>query len=828
MIESIVLRNQNLYNIPQHVFSNSEIKYLDLSNNNITILPPEISKLNNLEFLYLNNNQLKNLPLELFGLKSLKVLEIRNNNIKELPDLFSSFENIETFNCQSNPIQAVPNSLFQMFKLKNLIISNLNLYSISPKIGLLNNLIYLDLKGNKLQKVPSSIGNLNKLKYLELNDNKLIELPSSIGNLKNLSKLNLINNLFTEIPTSIGFLENIENIFIDFSERMICPPLNIIEQGYNNILSHLRAFDKNKTVEYLYEAKLIFVGDGEVGKTSVIKRILYNDFNETHKTQGIEINKWIFKLENNKDFEVNIWDFGGQEIFHATHKFFLTERSLYVLVLDARKDDELIAFDYWLNIINLLGNNSPIIIVLNKIDENYKTINETYIKNKFDNVKVFIKTSAKTGEGIQELINIIKEQIIKLNHIGDPLPMSYYNIKKYLEISNDYYITYDKFLTICKENNLNEEDANKLSKYLHDLGIIEHFRNNSILKNTIFIKPDWLTKAVYKLTDSIDLQKKFGEFTFDQLSIYWKDYPNRYYFLLLELMNKFDLCFQTNEKDKYIIAELLSSEGPKIKWEDKDNLKLIFSYDFMPPGVLPRLIVRNSDLIYENKFWKNGVILYLNETYAYLISNSIERKIEINLWGNNIRDFLSILEREISKINSSWNKLIVKQLIPCPCSLCQKPNSESHFFDFKKIRSIRRERDNVQCQNSFQDIPISEIIKDFKPPVKENNSNHTKINIMNIKKIEAKTIEHMNVIDQVENLNQPINRLKITLNNISEVFQKLEDQEIDDLKQIYKNIDESETKDFTKLTKFIENHIVPIGYSASGSALFEILRYAFS
>jgi GTPase SAR1 family protein len=42
---------------------------------------------------------------------------------------------------------------------------------------------------------------------------------------------------------------------------------------------------------------------------------------------------------NGKNFRVNIWDFGGQEIYHQTHQFFLTERSLYALVADTRTEN---------------------------------------------------------------------------------------------------------------------------------------------------------------------------------------------------------------------------------------------------------------------------------------------------------------------------------------------------------------------------------------------------------------------------------------------------------------------------------------------------------
>jgi internalin A len=87
---------------------------------------------------------------------------------------------------------------------------------------------------------------------------------------------------------------------------------------------------------------------------------------EQKKTEGIQITPWSLKL-NGEEVRLHVWDFGGQEIMHATHQFFLTERSLYLLVLNGREGGEDADADYWLRLIESFGGNSPVIVVLNKI-----------------------------------------------------------------------------------------------------------------------------------------------------------------------------------------------------------------------------------------------------------------------------------------------------------------------------------------------------------------------------------------------------------------------------------------------------------------------------
>jgi Ras of Complex, Roc, domain of DAPkinase/TIR domain len=108
----------------------------------------------------------------------------------------------------------------------------------------------------------------------------------------------------------------------------------------------------------LHEAKLILVGRGEVGKTSLVNRLVSNSFaGDESKTQGINITQWPL-TSGKTTYRLNILDFGGQEIMHATHQFFLTERSLYLLVLNGREGGEDVDAEYWLKHIESFGGDS--------------------------------------------------------------------------------------------------------------------------------------------------------------------------------------------------------------------------------------------------------------------------------------------------------------------------------------------------------------------------------------------------------------------------------------------------------------------------------------
>ena len=145
------------------------------------------------------------------------------------------------------------------------------------------------------------------------------------------------------------------------------------------------------------------IGRGAVGKSSLVDCLVHKkpfDPNKK-KTEGIQITAWPLKL-NGEKVRLHVWDFGGQEIMHATHQFFLTERSLYLLVLNGREGGEDADADYWLRLIESFGGNSPVIVVLNKIKEHPFDLNRRALEQKYVGIREFVPTDCEDGTGIDE------------------------------------------------------------------------------------------------------------------------------------------------------------------------------------------------------------------------------------------------------------------------------------------------------------------------------------------------------------------------------------------------------------------------------------------
>jgi internalin A len=213
---------------------------------------------------------------------------------------------------------------------------------------------------NKITDIPDEIVRIKRLAKLNLENNSLINISDELASLERLKYLNLRNNDLKQLPEKIANMSQLTVLEIDKNPFDILPP-EIASQGIDSIRNFFREL---KDPDYLYEVKLILVGEGRVGKTSLSNALTDEDFslNDEKSTEGINIQQWTipkeeiseYNSEIKRDLLINIWDFGGQEIYHSTHQSFLTKRSLYLLVTESRKEDSHEDFFYWLNIIKML------------------------------------------------------------------------------------------------------------------------------------------------------------------------------------------------------------------------------------------------------------------------------------------------------------------------------------------------------------------------------------------------------------------------------------------------------------------------------------------
>jgi len=594
-------------------------------------------------------------------------------------------------------------------------LSQNKLTSLPESISKISKLTQLDLRKNQLTKLPKFLSQLSNLTELNLSCNQLTNLPEFLSELSNLTKLNLTSNQLTKLPKSITQLSNLTQLYLK-ENPLVSPPIEIAEKGIKAIREYFRQWEEQE-VDYLYEAKLLIVGEAGAGKTTLAKKIQDQDYQlqeEEKSTEGIDVINWYFlcnKGNQERNFRINIWDFGGQEIYHATHQFFLTKRSLYALVLDTRTEDT--DLHYWLNIVELLSDNSPLLIIKNEKQDRKREINQRGLRGQFTNLEKTLATNLKTNRGLEEILKQIQHYITTLPHVGDELPKTWKLVREILEIDERDYISLDEYLEICQENGFTERKHKlQLSGYLHDLGVCLHFQDDPLLNKTVILKPEWGTAAVYKVLDNDTVRNKLGKFTLSDLEDIWgeKQYENARD-ELLQLMIKFKLCYKIPNDDVYIAPQLLTEEEPTYPWQGNNNLILRYTYEFMPKGIITQFIVAMHKHIWQQQYvWKSGVILEKDQTFAEVIEYYGKREIKIRVVGKQKRDLLIAVTHELDKIHDSYNRLKYNKLIPCNCSKC-KGSQKPYFYPFERLRQFEADGQKIQCQESYEMVDPRRLIQ---------------------------------------------------------------------------------------------------------------------
>ena len=720
-LKKLKLNFNSLSEIPDSITRLTNLQYLDLDFNNLREIPESITRLTSLQYLDLDSNSLSAIPESITRLTNLQSLDLSSNSLSEISDSITRLTNLQSLNLSYNCLSAIPDSITRLTNLQSLDLSNNSLSAIPDSITRLTNLQSLSFSNNSLSAIPDSITRLTNLQFLGLSNNSLSGIPDSITRLTNLKFLALVNNQITEVPAAICQLSKLSNL--DLSQNPIAePPLEVVQKGISAIRTYFQQLEA-EGVDYLYEAKLLIVGEGGAGKTTLANKIINSDYElrEEDSTKGIEVLHWSFDRSEGNPFKVNIWDFGGQEIYHSTHQYFLTKRSLYLLVVDARKEDT--DFYYWLNVVEFFSDNSPILIIKNERQNRQRELNINQLRNEFGSLKEAIPTNLADNRNLTTILTACKYYLNQLPNIGQTLPKTWVKVRQALEIDPRSFISLDEYLQICNDNGFKErKGALQLSEYLHDLGICLHFQDDksALLYQTVILKPKWGIDAAHAILNSPEVIHNFGHFSNKTLTQIWSaDEYTEMSGGLLELMKKFQLCYELPQsKGIYIAPQLLTENQPEYAWDDTDNLILHYTYDFMPKGIVRQFIVAMHENIEAQIVWRSGVIIHKREyanTRAEVIENYGKREIKIRVSGKNKRDLLTVVTHELDKIHNSYKRLADKyqKLIPCNCNTC-KGSQNPHFYEFASLkRRYENRKYTVECDISYESVDVLGLIDDI-------------------------------------------------------------------------------------------------------------------
>jgi len=727
---------------------------LNLFNCRLKEIPQEINQLTWLTQLDLSHNQRINIQ-KLDELNNLNTLDLSYSQITNIQNL-EKLNNLTELNLSVNKINDIQN-LEKLNKLTHLNLSGNNVTNIQ-NLEKLNKLTYLNLSENQITHIQN-LEKLRNLTHLYLYSNQITNIES-LASLKKIDILDLSNNkiksiaglldLFKskELPIRLGYNIFQSSRFINLYNNPIQePPIDVIEKGRDEILNYFRALEKHGRAP-MYESKLMILGQGGAGKTTFAKLqtnpkyIVKKDTDQS--TLGIDIykNKEYTHTEKPKvNIKAHLWDFGGQEIQKMLHQFFITKDCLYVVVSDKRQENT--NFNYWFQIVELLGPNSPVLVLENPKNTAYA--NEAFPVSKyqsaFPGLKIqtlevnLAKTRGSDSAAWNHFNALIAQKLSDLKIVNLPVIATWGPIRQKLDQLNAKYISTDYYYkTIANEVELNgkivtleKEEAKQCLGYLNALGDLTHFDEQG-LSDIIFLDHNWVTEGLYYILSDKNIEKGYGTFTRQQAFAKWeqKGYSEAEKNKLLSLLLKdhFDICYKAGD-NTYITPLLLPNDRPEgNKWHYETNLWFKYQYDFMPHGLFSRFIVQVHERIHKQIQWKNGVWLHDDEgkpqTFAEVLAiDHPNRAIEIKIHGQAqaCKQMLEYIDNALNNLHKDFKNLQVQKMAACVCPTCKeliKNGEKPYFHSFTRIKKrLDNNEYTTECGISGKNVDISDILLDL-------------------------------------------------------------------------------------------------------------------
>ncbi|MBI4784532.1 MAG: hypothetical protein HY785_24935 [Oscillatoriophycideae cyanobacterium NC_groundwater_1537_Pr4_S-0.65um_50_18] len=532
-------------------------------------------------------------------------------------------------------------------------------------------------------------------------------------------------------------------------------PLNpALKSAYDAGLDELKAYLRSlENAEPLYEAKLVLVGEGNVGKTTLLKALKgkAGEAPQEHEptTHGVEIDIHGLRLphpaKDGVEIQLNAWDFGGQDVYRVTHQFFFSRRSLYLLVWEPRRGVQQGQVEDWLNMIRLrVGDDARVIIVSThcKTGERIARIDQPVFKQQYGEMIVgFYEVDSlvpdkKTREmvGIAELKKVIAEHASKLEQMGMGFNKDWKAARDELLQRAEPRIAYSVFREVCARHGLSEIDTSTLARLMHDLGYIVHYSDEEKLRDDVILKPEWLTKAIGFVLEDRATQDAEGILPDARLTQVWRDHsfkdeprydPDLYPFFL-RLMEKYDVCYRLpDDRKASLVAQHVPQTRPELPWLPEDapqeslrRIAMICAMEEDPPGLVPWMIVRTHDYSVEqgkhHLHWQKGVFLN-HSPHGEAMLEKRDREFHVYTQATYPEYFMNVIQETLQKlIKDNWPGMEGRYrfMVPCPKVINGQPCKGR--FNITALRQfLMRGIREYPCQECFTPHSITELLMGF-------------------------------------------------------------------------------------------------------------------
>jgi GTPase SAR1 family protein len=533
------------------------------------------------------------------------------------------------------------------------------------------NLQFLDFSRSEIKELIIN-GPCSSLHSLHLRDAAHLETLKINTLLPSLDTLELIGcEKLKELPVQVISKSPLERLYLDGCTPKNCPSYLCTNSGLEGAKVWFQELAKGHDVNK--RVKLLISGNGDVGKSTIQcalanKNMLRCNCDEDHETtHGI-----LIGVIEHDDIIFSYWDFGGQDVYGATHQLFFADEAVQLLVFDPRYEgiaragqessdrtpagiEQKHPLEYFHEIQRKKSKHDTFIIVQNKHDKpnNEDSVDYTqadksllnYAEQKLNGR--FHHVDAKSGYNIDELLKAIVALGKELPRYNMPFPKTWLAVRQWF-IDNDEKETEKrkhinrKYFTegICIPAGVNDAKAQGyLLDYLESAGycyVIGNSRRTSGLDSgpDIIVDQEWALKAIYRPLDRKKIRSSWirmqGQVTaediFQAFDSTGEEYSEDDKWLFIDFMQDNKLCFsvssnqdgwgttsERSQEELFVFPQYLPPQEPPnfTDWTKKTSalLHLRIKTPFVNKATFHAFICKLGRKTELRNLWRHGILV---------------------------------------------------------------------------------------------------------------------------------------------------------------------------------------------------------------------------
>jgi len=548
----------------------------------------------------------------------------------------------------------------------------------------------------------SPLAGLTSLQSLDLSKCEQLSDLSPLAGLTDLQSLKLIScfriRRFAPLKCLLTTLKEL-NLFgckLDDLPTEVCG-----KSEYENVLDKVRAhYEDLKSGQRIdAEVKVLFLGNGGAGKTQLCRRLHGLEFDPSvPTTHGIQLGEMAFGLDGFQEpVRLNLWDFGGQDIYHGSHALFLHGQAIFLLLWTpelecqtAYQEGELSfrhrPLSYWIDYLRTFaGKDASVLIVQSQCDTREKR--KLHPPAPVDDFPFHRSTevSARTGLNLGILKESIKEAVRDRFDRRPPPPIGFGRVavrdrlRQMLEEDQERepvnrqhrLLERAEFDSLCNDLG-GVSDKVAFLDFLHHNGVV--FYRHGLFRDRIILDQNWALEAIYAIFDRkkiLPLLRGYGRFSrADLQALIWSGYTPEEQQVFLEMMESCGICFKVRELSKseweYLAPELLPEWSDaqqqllgRLRNDPPDataDARYAFLHEGILRGYLSKLGRHAQDAAI---YWKYGCWFYEKTTNSQVLiesqwedaaSEAGAGEIRFRAWGENAESLIDLVIDPLRKL----------------------------------------------------------------------------------------------------------------------------------------------------------------------------------